>query len=65
VAPRDGTSQRGVVGRAQHYCDLRRESDIYEHFARRPANVDLIVRASWNRKIKLQSGDFAPTVCVC
>lgn len=36
-----------------------RESDIYEHFARRPANVDLIVRASWNRKIKLQPGDFA------
>src|SRR6202051_3117539 len=36
-----------------------RESDIYEHFARRPANVDLIVRASWNRKIKLQSGAFA------
>ena len=36
-----------------------RESDIYEHFARRPANVELIVRASWNRKIKLKSGDFA------
>jgi hypothetical protein len=34
-----------------------RESDIYEHFARRPANVELIVRASWNRsKIELQSG---------
>jgi hypothetical protein len=29
-----------------------RESDIYEHFARRPANVDLIVRACQNRKIK-------------
>ncbi len=36
-----------------------RESDIYEHFARRPANVDLIVRANWNRKIKLKSGAFA------
>ena len=35
-----------------------RESDIYEHFARRPANVELIVRASWNRKIKLKSGAF-------
>jgi hypothetical protein len=35
-----------------------RESDIYEHFARRPANVELIVRASWNRKIELQSGVF-------
>ena len=33
-----------------------RESDIYEHFARRPANVDLIVRASWDRQIKLASG---------
>jgi hypothetical protein len=33
-----------------------RESDIYEHFARRPANVELIVRASWNRKIELESG---------
>jgi hypothetical protein len=31
-----------------------RESDIYEHFARRPANVELIIRASWNRKIKHQ-----------
>ena len=33
-----------------------RESDIYEHFARRPENVGLIVRSNWNRKIKLQSG---------
>jgi hypothetical protein len=29
-----------------------RESDIYEHFARRPSNVHLIVRACQNRKIK-------------
>jgi Transposase DDE domain len=36
-----------------------RESDIYQHFAQRPANVDLIVRASWNRKIELQSGASA------
>ena len=33
-----------------------RESDIYENFARRPANVDLIVRASWDRQIRLASG---------
>jgi hypothetical protein len=33
-----------------------RESDIYEHFARRPVNVDLIVRASWDRQIWLSSG---------
>jgi Transposase DDE domain len=32
-----------------------RESDIYEHFAQRPANVELIVRSSWNRKINLPS----------
>jgi len=37
-----------------------RESDIYEHFARRPANVELIIRASWNRKIELSSGASAP-----
>jgi hypothetical protein len=36
-----------------------RESDIYEHFAQRPANVELIVRANWNRKIRLKSGAFA------
>ncbi|MFZ0730894.1 MAG: IS4 family transposase [Candidatus Sulfotelmatobacter sp.] len=36
-----------------------RESDIYEHFARRPANVELIIRASWNRKIELPSGTSA------
>jgi hypothetical protein len=36
-----------------------RESDIYEHFAQRPANVELIVRANWDRKIKLKSGAFA------
>ena len=36
-----------------------RESDIYEHFARCPANVELIVRASWDRQIKLASEKFA------
>jgi Transposase DDE domain len=33
-----------------------RESDIYEHFARRSANVELLVRSNWNRQIKLVSG---------
>jgi hypothetical protein len=33
-----------------------RESDIYEHFAQQPVNVELIVRSNWNRKINLQSG---------
>jgi len=36
-----------------------RESDIYEHFARRPANIELIVRASWDRQVKLTSGKSA------
>ena len=35
-----------------------RESDIYEHFAQRPANIELIVRSNWNRKIELESGAF-------
>ena len=34
-----------------------RESDIYEHFARRPANVQLIVRACQNRRIETDSED--------
>jgi hypothetical protein len=36
-----------------------RESDIYEHFVQRPANVELIVRSNWDRKIALKSGAFA------
>ena len=34
-----------------------RESDIYEHFAYRPANTHLIVRACQNRKIRIASGE--------
>jgi len=34
-----------------------RESDIYEHFARRPDNVHLIVRACQNRKIQTEDED--------
>jgi hypothetical protein len=33
-----------------------RESDIYEHFAERPANVELLVRSNWNRKIQQGTG---------
>ncbi|HWL73953.1 MAG TPA: IS4 family transposase, partial [Burkholderiaceae bacterium] len=33
-----------------------RESDIYEHFARRPASAHLIVRACQNRKIESDEG---------
>jgi hypothetical protein len=34
-----------------------RESDIYEHFAQRPSNTHLIVRACQNRKIKTDSDE--------
>jgi hypothetical protein len=34
-----------------------RESDIYEHFAARPANMHLIVRACQNRTIESPNGD--------
>jgi hypothetical protein len=34
-----------------------RESDIYEHFARRPSNMHLIVRACQNRKIETDDAD--------
>src|SRR3984893_3938091 len=37
-----------------------RESDIYEHFAQRPANVELLVRSNWDRNIKLESGTCTP-----
>jgi hypothetical protein len=37
-----------------------RESDIYEHFACRPANTHLIVRACQNRKIKTPDSDARP-----
>jgi len=37
-----------------------RESDIYEHFVQRPANVELLVRSNWNRKARLGSGASMP-----
>jgi hypothetical protein len=53
----DATSRAGeVLAAANSITGLSdRESDIYEHFARRPDNVHLIVRACQNRKI--QTGD--------
>ena len=42
-----------------------RESDIYEHFAQRPANVELLVRSNWNRNIKTGIRDFHATAGVC
>ena len=59
LALRGRPSRRSVIDCAKHYRYLRPESDIYEHFAQRPANVELIVRSGWNRKIELKSGDCA------
>src|SRR6266403_680200 len=55
----DGTMRAGeVLAAAAHITGVSdRESDIYEHFARRPDNVDLIVRACQNRKIETDDTD--------
>jgi hypothetical protein len=60
-ATADKESQRWIGGMVQAGAVLAeaasitmvadRESDIYELFARRPANVDLVVRAGQNRRI--------------
>jgi hypothetical protein len=49
----DGTMRAGEVLAAANSITAvsDRESDIYEHFARRPSNVHLIVRACQNRQI--------------
>jgi hypothetical protein len=55
----DGTMRAGEVlaaaGQITGVSD--RESDIYEHFARRPSPVHLIVRACQNRKIETEDAD--------
>src|SRR6202022_2958509 len=55
----DGTRRAGeVLAAAAHITVVSdRESDIYEHFARRPDNVHLIVRACQNRKIETDNTD--------
>jgi len=55
-------AQAGAVLSAARSITLvsDRESDIYEHFARRPSNVELIIRAGWNRKIELSSETSVP-----
>jgi hypothetical protein len=55
----DGTMRAGeVLAAAKSITAVSdRESDIYEHFARRPANVQLIVRACQNRRIETDSED--------
>lgn len=55
----DGTMRAGeVLASAACITGVSdRESDIYEHFARRPSNVHLIVRACQNRKIETDDVD--------
>jgi hypothetical protein len=55
----DGTMRAGeVLAAAASITGVSdRESDIYEHFARRPSNVDLIVRACQNRQIETDHAD--------
>jgi Transposase DDE domain len=55
----DGTMRAGeVLAAAAHITGVSdRESDIYEHFARRPSNVHLIVRACQNRTIETGDAD--------
>ena len=55
----DGTMRAGeVLAAAAHITGVSdRESDIYEHFVRRPDNVHLIVRACQNRKIETNDAD--------
>ena len=54
----DGTTRAGEVLMAANSITgvSDRESDIYEHFAARPANMHLIVRACQNRVIEAAPG---------
>jgi hypothetical protein len=55
----DGTMRAGeVLAAANSMTGVSdRESDIYEHFVRRPSNVHLIVRACQNRQIETDTAD--------
>ncbi|WP_229159758.1 IS4 family transposase [Bradyrhizobium brasilense] len=55
----DGTARAGVVlAAAQSITGVSdRESDIYEHFVRRPDNMHLIVRACQNRRIETNDAE--------
>ena len=60
----DGTKRAGeVLVAAAHITGVSdRESDMYEHFARRPENMDLIVRACQNRQIETRGSRADKTV---
>jgi hypothetical protein len=53
----DGTTRAGeVLAAAASITSVSdRESDIYEHFVRRPSNAHLIVRACQNRQIEIDN----------
>jgi len=55
----DGTTRAGeVLAAANSITGVSdRESDIYEHFAARPSNIHLIVRACQNRQIETKGED--------
>jgi hypothetical protein len=55
----DGTTRASEVLQAANSITgvSDRESDLYEHFASRPSNIHLIVRACQNRLIETGSGD--------
>src|SRR5207249_2752252 len=55
----DGTARAGeaLAGATSITAVSDRESDIYEHFAARPANVELVVRACQNRLIEAPATD--------
>jgi hypothetical protein len=55
----DGTLRAGeVLAGAKSITGVSdRESDIYEHFAARPSNMHLIVRACQNRRVETGRGD--------
>jgi hypothetical protein len=62
----DGTRRAGeILAAASSITGVSdRESDIYEHFASRPANMHLIVRACQNRQIETATGDM-PGLLFC
>jgi hypothetical protein len=61
----DGTTRAAeVLGASNSITGVSdRESDIYEHFAARPANMHLIVRACQNRKIEIDDGKTSSLFC--
>ena len=74
-ATTDKESQRWLSGAAQAGAALStarsitvisdRESDIYEHFARRPANVELHCQGKLELEDQIEVRSFCGAVCIC